>query len=120
MAEDRIELLERRVGDLGGTVYRMDGKLDNITEALSSLVRIEERQVSTNEKLSNGALKMNDHENRLRSLEMNVPDNLDKRLVAIETKMPGLIESRKWVVMGVLAGIGMIGAGLLKLLFVNP
>lgn len=119
MTGDRIEMLERRVGDLGGAVYRMDGKLDNITDTLSSLVRIEERQVSANEKLTNGAIRMHDHENRLRALEMNVPDNLDKRLVSIETKIPGLVESRKWVVMGVLAGIGMMGIAVLKLVFIK-
>lgn len=127
MSDDRIDKLEDRVETLGetvvevrGTVARMDGKLDGITQTLTSLVRIEERQVSTNERLTSGAAKMGDQEARIRKLELSVPDGLDKRLSAIETAMPSLIESRKWVVMGVLAGIGMIGAGLVKLLFINP
>lgn len=93
MSEQRIELLER-------AVTKIDHKIDGITDALQSLVRIEERQINTAEKLHTGAGKMGDHENRLR---------------CIEKEMPGLVEQRKWVVGGVLTGLGMIGMALLKL-----
>lgn len=93
MSEQRINILEQ-------TVVRIDGKLDGIAETLQSLARIEERQMSTTERLRNGAETMQDHEERLR---------------AIEVRMPGLVESRKWVVMGVLSGVGMIGAALLHM-----
>jgi len=96
-------------------VLRVDEKLDTITETLQSLVRIEERQIQTGSRLSDVAITLKDYDDRLRVLEKAVPENLDKRLVSIETKMPGLSESRKWVVMGVLAGVGMIGAALVHL-----
>jgi hypothetical protein len=112
MSDDRLVILEQRMDHLGGTVMRVDDKLDSIASTLQSLVRIEERQISTNEKLGDVTKGAQDRETRLRAVEAAIPENLDKRLVSIETKMPGLVESRKWVVMGVLAGIGMIGAAV--------
>jgi hypothetical protein len=97
MSELRIEHLEK-------AVEKIDHKIDGITDALQSLVRIEERQISTAERLNTGAGKMSDHEARIR---------------AIEKEMPGLIEQRKWVVGGVLAGIGLIGMALLKLVLIS-
>jgi len=108
MSELRIDILEK-------TVVRMDSKLDGIAETLQSLARIEERQMSTNERLRHGTETMQDHEERLRAIEKAVPENLDKRLVSIETKLPGLVESRKLVVMGVLAGIGMISTAVVHM-----
>ncbi len=115
MSDDRLVILEQRLDHLGGTVLRVDDKLDSIAATLQSLVRIEERQVATNEKLSEGAKVMRDHDDRLRKIEIEVPENLDKRLVSIETKIPSLVESRKWVVMGILAGIGMIGTAVIHM-----
>ncbi len=115
MSNDRLVILEQRMDHLGGTVMRVDDKLDSIASTLQSLVRIEERQIATNEKLSEGTKVMQDHDTRLRKLEVEVPENLDKRLVGIETKIPSLVESRKWVVMGILAGIGMIGVAVVHM-----
>jgi hypothetical protein len=39
----------------------------------------------------------------------------EERVAAIEAVMPGLKETRGWVILGILAGLGMIGAGVLKL-----
>jgi response regulator RpfG family c-di-GMP phosphodiesterase len=108
MSEQRLNLLEQ-------TVVRMDTKLDGIAETLQSLARIEERQMATNERLRQGDQTMSDFAERLRAIELAMPEKANERLTAIEVQMPGLIESRKWVVMGILSGIGMIGAGVLSL-----
>lgn len=39
----------------------------------------------------------------------------ERRIQNIEIDLPGLRELRKWVIGGILAGIGMMGAALLKL-----
>ena len=105
MTDERIIILERRVDDVKSTVTRMDDKLDNITDALASLVRIEERQINANEKLNNGALKFDDHEARIRNVEKEIPP---------------LVESRKWRTMAMLAGLGMVAAAVVKLVLINP
>lgn len=112
---ERIAAVEQRHARVEGVVDNMDQKLDKLIDAMSSLVRIEERQQATGDRLAMGAQTFQDHEARLRKIEVEMPENLDKRLSSIEAKMPGLVESRKWVVMGLLGGTGMIGAALLAL-----
>lgn len=118
MTENRIGVLEQRMDNLGETVNRVDSKLDGIANTLSSLARIEERQMNTNEKIALAANQNADHELRIRKLEELMPNNADTRIATIELAMPGLIESRKWVIMGILAGLGMMGAGILKLVVI--
>ena len=118
MTENRIGALENRMDNLGETVNRVDSKLDGIAATLSSLARIEERQMNTNEKIAVAANQSADHESRIRRLEESMPKDADDRLIDIEKVMPGLIESRKWVVLGILTGLGMMGAALVKLVLI--
>lgn len=46
--------------------------------------------------------------------------NQEERLRSVELDMPGLKELRKWVIGGVIAGVGMLGASLIKLVIVDP
>ena len=110
--EKRLELLEQQLQE---TRREMGGKLDNIGNALQGLVRIEERQVNTNSQLSELSSDMRDQENRLRKIEYAIPENLSRRLASIEVTLPGLKELRRWVITGVLAGLGMIGGAALHL-----
>ena len=110
MNEQRVTILEQ-------TVVRMDNKLDGIAETLQSLARIEERQGATNDRLRQGTEIMQDHEKRIRSLEVQVPTDLTKRIAEIEVHMPGLIEVRGWVVLGILAGLMMIATAVGTLIF---
>lgn len=115
---------------LGNTVERVDEKLDGIAATLQSLARIEERQMNTSERLSEGAGTMRDHEARIRALEISVPKNLDTRvnaielampknldtrLASIETNMPGLKETRKWIIAGLLASFALTAAAVAHL-----
>lgn len=108
MSDQRLDLLEQRVDHINSNVLRVDNKLDGIAETLMSLARIEERQMATTDRLRQGSETFADHEERLRRVEASVPENLHKRLASIETKMPGLVESRGWVVAGVLGGLAMM------------
>ena len=109
---ERLNLLEQRVGHVDATILRVDGKLDDISQALQTLVRIEERQILTGQRLGELAHLGTKNEERLRKVEDDIPKNLDERLGKIETSMPGLKEMRSWVIMGVLGGLGMMGAAL--------
>jgi DNA repair ATPase RecN len=110
--ENRLIILEQQSRSFEGSTLRMEKKLDEIGEALQSLVRIEERQMAINTRLSDGAQTMQVHAEQIKQLQIAVPEKLDKRLVSIETKIPGLVESRGWVVAGVLGGLAMMGAAL--------
>lgn len=100
MSIERVIVLEQRVSHVGESIERVEATVNSIAETLSSLVRIEERQVAINNKLAEGSVAM--------SLQ-------DARIKAIELTMPGLSELRKWVIGGVLSGIGMIGAAVVHL-----
>ncbi len=115
----RLAAVEQGHAHVKDTVTNMDQKLDKIVDALSSLVRIEERQQATGDRLAMGAQTFQDHESRLRKVELDIPDNLDKRLSSIEVDMPGLKELRKWVILGVLGGLGMMGTALVKLVLIG-
>lgn len=110
--DKRLELLEQQLLE---TRREVGSKLDSIGTALQGLVRIEERQVHTNSQLSELSTDMREQELRLRAAEHAIPENLSKRLAAIEVALPGLKELRRWVIGGVLSGIGMIGAAVLHL-----
>lgn len=110
--ERRLELLEQQLHE---TRREVSGKLDSIGTALQGLVRIEERQVHANSQLSELSSDLRDHELRLRNTEASIPKRLGQRLEAIETALPGLVEMRRWVITGVLAGLGMIGIAVLNL-----
>ena len=48
------------------------------------------------------------HASRLAAIERSIPNELDKRLGTIEQVMPGLKETRGYVMGGIVAGVGMI------------
>ena len=117
---ERLALVEHQVHQMGTGMVRMESKLDTIGETLSVLVRIEERQAQVHQRLIEGAQRMNDLDARTKAIELAQPPELEKRLLAIETAMPGLKETRRWVVMGILGGLGMMGAALGHLVLVAP
>jgi len=110
MSDERLSLLEQRMDT---TIQRVDSKLDNIAAALQTLVRIEERQLHVSKRFDEFSAGATSREERLRQVELAMPENLDKRLSSIETTLPGLKELRKWVISGVLGGLGMMGAAIL-------
>jgi hypothetical protein len=100
MEEARIQSLEQRTAVLGETINRVEGKVDNIVDTLNSLVRIEERQIAINARLAEGAQTMQNHEGRIKNMEV---------------VMPGLIEKSGWMVAGLLGVIGVVGMQILHM-----
>ena len=98
--EARIQNLEQRTAVLGETINRVEGKVDNIVDTLNSLVRIEERQIAINARLAEGAQTMQNHEGRIKNMEV---------------VMPGLIEKSGWMVAGLLGVIGVVGMQVLHM-----
>ena len=120
MTIERVEILEHRVRGIDSTLDRIDGKIDGLSLAMQSLVRIEERQVSNKEKLEEYAdsitmlrhdieQKAHHRDDRIRNIELALPENLSKRLNTVESHMPGLLEIKKWVSGGVLMVIAIVG-----------
>jgi hypothetical protein len=85
--------------------------LNKIGEAINRFSLLEERHLETRGALERAfhALEKADH-----ALEQ-----VDKRVSSIELAMPQLQETRKWVILGILGGLGLMGAALLKLVFVR-
>lgn len=113
---ERVVLLENRVSNFGDGVDRVETKVDKIVTTLESLIRIEERQITINQRLADGAQTMQVHDSRIKALELAIPERLEDRLGTIEKAMPSLIEKAGWVTR-ILIGIATaVGAGVLGLL----
>lgn len=97
MTEQRISALESEVAHTRATSDRIERRLESIDENLKILVRIEERQIAASQRMDAAEEVQKEH---------------GTRLSVIEVKMPGLLESRRWIVGGVLASVGMIGIAL--------
>lgn len=94
---------------------RIEGKLDDIGQSLVILARIDERHINIAESLVKVIDTQGLHASRLAAIERSIPNELDKRLGSIETSMPGLKETRGWVMGGILSGVGMIGLAVVAL-----
>lgn len=100
--DQHVGRLAGEVGELRGTVQAVDRKVDDLrsgmsklTDAMTSVVRLEvqHQQVS----MSQATLR-------------EKQDAIDKRLESVERLMPGLVETRTWVIRWVL---GVVAAVLL-------
>lgn len=112
----RLSMLEQGQEKLEQGQTRIENKIDNLGEAMSLLVRLEERHMLTQQRLAEGAAKMGDLDKRMAVVEHNIPDKLTERLGIIEVTMPGLKELRKWVISGVLGGLAMMGSAVAHLI----
>lgn len=79
--------------------------MKEVAKSLTALVRLEENHKMTAERLTSGSARM---------------EKIEERLAEIEKAMPGLKELRRWVIGGVLAGLGMMGTAVGKLVLLDP
>lgn len=104
----RVQRVEEGLDRLTGAVdqqgRKLDNKLDSISQSISLLVRIDERQIAISERLQLGAATMQKHEDRIN---------------AVELAMPGLKELRSYVITGIVAGVGMIAVAVVKLVLIT-
>lgn len=120
------EATDRRLRAVESSMDRLNGTVTKIGEAIDKLVLIEERSLETKRTLERAFETLKDHETRIRQYEeitsimrdnRKLIDDHEERMREVEEQMPLLTETRKWVVMGVVSGLGMMLAGLVKLLW---
>jgi hypothetical protein len=81
------------LGAVKDDVTELGVKVDKLSEAVGTLSRIEQRQIGIVDEMARGAI---------------IHKEFDTRLGLIEVVMPGLIEVRRWVMAGMVAGVGMM------------
>lgn len=109
-----IELIAHKVTRLAVNMETLTAANVRMESAITSLVRIEERQTTTNIRVDDVVKAANDKEVRLRLLEISMPENADKRLSAIESKMPALVESRLWLIASFAMALGALFTAVMK------
>lgn len=104
LASAEARILGVMLSQLASETKRNADAVVAINESLHVLTRLEQGQGHVLDSLKEGRIKMEKHESRLQEIEKH---------------MPALIESRRWVVSGVLAGVGMIALALVKLVILD-
>lgn len=88
-------------------IRAVEGAVEKIADSMQQLVRLEERHAETRLGLDRAFVAIE------RRKEEH--DRLGERVAKIERDMPGLMESRKWMVSGMLAIVCAVFAGLIAL-----
>lgn len=91
--DGRVAVLERSCDDMRAAIF-------DIRDSLQVLARLEERHGETREALSRAFADI---------------EKLETRVQKIELHLPGLIEMRGWVIMGMLGIAGLVGVALVGL-----
>lgn len=99
---DEKTVLEFRVSALEGVVSEIKLAVKSIDQSLQTLARLEERHAETRDGLERAFGEIKDHEDRIRSVESDMPT---MRLI------------RNWIVSGVLGTLGLVGVAVAKLVF---
>jgi hypothetical protein len=127
MTSMEARLLDANMKHFESELKRHGDMLSSISQSLQTLARVEQSQVEIKDRLKEGSVKLTEHEKRIVLVEAIIPQvvsnardlgDVDKRLIAVETALPSLVETRRWVIAGILAGVAMIGVALIKLIFV--
>jgi hypothetical protein len=87
------EVLQAYLNGVQSDVSEIKGTLSKLTDAVTGIERIETRQLNM----------VNDFEQARKT-----QSNFEERVALIERDMPGLRELRRWVVGGMVTGIGMM------------
>lgn len=102
MTTPSIEVFAAKLDSVQSDVSTIKARLDTVSEALT---RLEERHDQTTQ--------------AIQTLTRAVADQ-DRRLGSLERDQPGLLEVRRWIISGVVAGVAMIGLALAKLVILDP
>jgi hypothetical protein len=95
------DLQDFRISSLETTVSEVKDAVKSIDQSLKTLASLEVRHSETRDALARAFTKMQDHEDRLR---------------VIEVEMPTIKLIRNWVAAGVISCVGMVGAAVIHLL----
>lgn len=101
---DEVALLNHKVDNLTETVVDVKATIKELTNVVTKLTLIEERQLHSNNALEKAFLKIDIIENRLSNLEKHVPAN---------KKVSIWLDRATWAAMGLLCMLVFKKSGLL-------
>ena len=101
----RLSAIECEQAEFRQAVREIRDLSQRQADSLESLVRLEERHGESREALSRAFATLKDH---------------DTRMGAIEREMPGLLETRRWVVSGIIGLVAIIGIAVAGLVVNKP
>lgn len=103
--ELRLSLVEREQKEFREAIRDLRDYSERQAKSLEALVRLEERHAESREALSRAFASLKEHNDRLNTIEQN---------------MPGLLEIRRWVVGGVIGIISLVGISIAGLVILKP
>jgi len=90
-----LAVLDARAQDTHTRLNSVDGTIKYLAESVSNIVRLDERLTQLTKRFDEG------HEN---------DQGRDDRLRTIEAALPGLKEMRRWIIVGVMGVLSLVGA----------
>jgi chromosome segregation ATPase len=115
----RVETVE---GVLSKAIVEIRDGIKEIAANTGKLAVLEERHAETRDGLERAFKEIgkcqrehDDTDDRIKTLEIAMPDRAKERLGAIEVAMPGLKETRRWLMAGVFAAVAAVGLALFKM-----
>jgi hypothetical protein len=108
------EVLDEKIMALRDDFVAMRSSIDKLADGMSVLIKVEERQAVLIDEMSRLAAMHSAIEVKGEAAH----DAIYLRLTEIEKVMPGLIETRRWVVSGIIAGVAMMLIAVASLVIV--
>jgi hypothetical protein len=112
MTSTEARLLAAGIMELKSDVGDMRLSLQGMQRAMEALVRIDEQQINMRSSIGRAFDEVRE--------ERQKREALDSRLHLLEVDAPSYKELRRWVVGGVLTGVAMLAAALLKVVVLDP
>lgn len=112
MSSTEARLLAQSMTDVKNDLGEMRSTLSAMQRAMEALVRIDEQQNSLRQAIGRAFEEI--REERIKR------EGVDKRVAQLEIDAPGYKELRRWVIGGVLTGIGLLGAALITMIVITP
>lgn len=90
-------VLSHKLETLHGDVGEIKAALRDLTQAVTRLALVEERQAQSSAALDRAFRALERVEQRIAALELQTPDRLDQRLVHLEQQAPQSTRAAAWV-----------------------
>ena len=100
MIDQAHAVLDVRVTNLEKVVERVSTAVESIDESLKTLTRLDVKHDETRDGLSRAFISLEDHEKRMRT---------------VEVEMPTVKLARGWAMSGVIGIVGVLGLAILHL-----
>ncbi len=108
--------VSERVTALEVVVQEVKIAVQSIDSSLKILAALEVKHEETRNGLNRAFQEIEDHEGRIRAMELSAPKKGDERISSIESEMPTLKLVRGWVITGVLGILSILGVAVVSLI----